>query len=90
MFTGKLPSATLSAYAATKFALDGYFSSVREEFRYTHCNITITLCILGAIGNYRQNLFVFLYSKLFLSPSSHAFYLFLLVVCKYTRPGMFI
>ncbi|XP_006031368.1 corticosteroid 11-beta-dehydrogenase isozyme 1 isoform X1 [Alligator sinensis] len=37
-------------YSATKFALDGFFSSLRQEFALQNTNISITLCILGFIN----------------------------------------
>ncbi|XP_003220479.1 11-beta-hydroxysteroid dehydrogenase 1 [Anolis carolinensis] len=36
-------------YSATKFALDGFFSSLRQEFVMQNTNVSITLCILGLI-----------------------------------------
>ncbi|KAM6370296.1 11-beta-hydroxysteroid dehydrogenase 1-like [Pluvialis apricaria] len=36
-------------YSATKFALDGFFSSLRQEFSMQSINVSITLCILGFI-----------------------------------------
>nr|XP_060628811.1 11-beta-hydroxysteroid dehydrogenase 1 isoform X1 [Anolis sagrei ordinatus] len=36
-------------YSATKFALDGFFSSLRQEFVMQNINVSITLCILGLI-----------------------------------------
>ncbi|XP_068015691.1 11-beta-hydroxysteroid dehydrogenase 1-like isoform X1 [Melanerpes formicivorus] len=36
-------------YSATKFALDGFFSSLRQEFIIQNINVSITLCILGFI-----------------------------------------
>uniref|UniRef100_A0A8C3MZY4 11-beta-hydroxysteroid dehydrogenase 1 n=1 Tax=Geospiza parvula TaxID=87175 RepID=A0A8C3MZY4_GEOPR len=36
-------------YSATKFALDGFFSSLRQEFTIQSINVSITLCILGFI-----------------------------------------
>ncbi|NXD77746.1 DHI1 dehydrogenase, partial [Halcyon senegalensis] len=36
-------------YSATKFALDGFFSSLRQEFTMQSVNVSITLCILGFI-----------------------------------------
>nr|XP_009936936.1 PREDICTED: corticosteroid 11-beta-dehydrogenase isozyme 1-like [Opisthocomus hoazin] len=36
-------------YSATKFALDGFFSSLRQEFHMQNIDVSITLCILGFI-----------------------------------------
>ncbi|NXE92794.1 DHI1 dehydrogenase, partial [Menura novaehollandiae] len=40
-------------YSATKFALDGFFSSLRQEFSIQSINVSITLCILGFIDTER-------------------------------------
>ncbi|NWI06957.1 DHI1 dehydrogenase, partial [Tichodroma muraria] len=40
-------------YSATKFALDGFFSSLRQEFTIQSINVSITLCILGFINTER-------------------------------------
>uniref|UniRef100_A0A8C5TEA1 11-beta-hydroxysteroid dehydrogenase 1 n=1 Tax=Malurus cyaneus samueli TaxID=2593467 RepID=A0A8C5TEA1_9PASS len=40
-------------YSATKFALDGFFSSLRQEFSIQNINVSITLCILGFIDTER-------------------------------------
>ncbi|NXX97302.1 DHI1 dehydrogenase, partial [Centropus bengalensis] len=40
-------------YSATKFALDGFFSSLRQEFTMQNVNVSITLCILGFIDTER-------------------------------------
>nr|XP_009670472.1 PREDICTED: corticosteroid 11-beta-dehydrogenase isozyme 1-like isoform X1 [Struthio camelus australis] len=37
-------------YSATKFALDGFFSSLRQEFSIQSVNVSITLCVLGFIN----------------------------------------
>ncbi|NXW72727.1 DHI1 dehydrogenase, partial [Hirundo rustica] len=37
-------------YSATKFALDGFFSSLRQELIIEKVNVSITLCILGYIN----------------------------------------
>ncbi|XP_025932957.1 corticosteroid 11-beta-dehydrogenase isozyme 1-like [Apteryx rowi] len=37
-------------YSATKFALDGFFSSLRQEFSIQNVNVSITLCVLGFIN----------------------------------------
>ncbi|NXI74690.1 DHI1 dehydrogenase, partial [Anseranas semipalmata] len=36
-------------YSATKFALDGFFSSLRQEFSIQSVNVSITLCVLSFI-----------------------------------------
>ena len=40
----------LASYSASKFALDGFFSTASQEIQYLKLPITITLCFLGAIG----------------------------------------
>ncbi|KFW72595.1 Hydroxysteroid 11-beta-dehydrogenase 1-like [Pygoscelis adeliae] len=47
--TGKIPTPFTTSYSATKFALDGFFSSLRHELIMQKKNISITLCILGLI-----------------------------------------
>ncbi|XP_062975556.1 11-beta-hydroxysteroid dehydrogenase 1 isoform X1 [Elgaria multicarinata webbii] len=47
---GKIGFPFVTAYSATKFALDGFFSSLRQEFAMQNTNISITLCILGLIN----------------------------------------
>ncbi|NXE92787.1 DHI1 dehydrogenase, partial [Menura novaehollandiae] len=47
---GKISSPFAAPYSATKFALDGFFSSLRQEFIVDKVNVSITLCILGYIN----------------------------------------
>ncbi|XP_042669072.1 hydroxysteroid 11-beta-dehydrogenase 1-like protein isoform X1 [Centrocercus urophasianus] len=47
--TGKIPTPFTTSYSATKFALDGFFSSLRHELMMQERNVSITLCILGLI-----------------------------------------
>lgn len=47
---GKMASPLVAPYSASKFALDGFFSSVRMEHSVTKVNVSITLCILGLIN----------------------------------------
>ncbi|NXO02901.1 DHI1 dehydrogenase, partial [Rhinopomastus cyanomelas] len=47
---GKTGVPFLAPYSATKFALDGFFSSLRNEFVIEKVNVSITLCILGYIN----------------------------------------
>ncbi|NWS55120.1 DHI1 dehydrogenase, partial [Chunga burmeisteri] len=46
---GRAASPFVAPYSATKFALDGFFSSLRLEFIIDKVNVSITLCILGYI-----------------------------------------
>ncbi|XP_004616270.2 11-beta-hydroxysteroid dehydrogenase 1 isoform X1 [Sorex araneus] len=46
---GKVPTPLLAPYAASKFALDGFFSSIRLENQMMGVNVSITLCVLGLI-----------------------------------------
>ncbi|NXE06606.1 DHI1 dehydrogenase, partial [Lophotis ruficrista] len=47
---GKAAGPFTAPYSATKFALDGFFSSLRQEFIIDKVNVSITLCILGYIN----------------------------------------
>ncbi|XP_069627944.1 11-beta-hydroxysteroid dehydrogenase 1 isoform X1 [Haliaeetus albicilla] len=47
---GKTAAPFSAPYSATKFALDGFFSSLRQEFIIDKVNVSITLCILGYIN----------------------------------------
>ncbi|NWW93421.1 DHI1 dehydrogenase, partial [Rhynochetos jubatus] len=46
---GKTGAPFTAPYSATKFALGGFFSSLRQEFIIEKVNVSITLCILGYI-----------------------------------------
>ncbi|KFV93551.1 Corticosteroid 11-beta-dehydrogenase isozyme 1, partial [Eurypyga helias] len=46
---GKTGAPFTAPYSATKFALDGFFSSLRQEFIIEKVNVSVTLCILGYI-----------------------------------------
>uniref|UniRef100_A0A8B9UYE0 11-beta-hydroxysteroid dehydrogenase 1 n=1 Tax=Anas zonorhyncha TaxID=75864 RepID=A0A8B9UYE0_9AVES len=52
---GKAPGPFAAPYSATKFALDGFFSSLRHEFIIENVNVSITLCILGYIDTGKLN-----------------------------------
>ncbi|NXV75869.1 DHI1 dehydrogenase, partial [Atlantisia rogersi] len=47
---GKIAGPFSAPYSATKFALDGFFSSLRQEFIVDKVNVSITVCILGYIN----------------------------------------
>ncbi|NXP71943.1 DHI1 dehydrogenase, partial [Ramphastos sulfuratus] len=47
---GKTGIPFAAPYSATKFALDGFFGSLRSEFFLEKVNVSITLCILGYIN----------------------------------------
>ncbi|NWX28866.1 DHI1 dehydrogenase, partial [Notiomystis cincta] len=47
---GRIGGPFTAPYSATKFALDGFFSSLRQEFIIDKVNVSITLCILGYIN----------------------------------------
>ena len=36
-----------AAYSASKFALDGFFSALRQEFVMQNMDISVTLCVIG-------------------------------------------
>ncbi|ESP02592.1 hypothetical protein LOTGIDRAFT_138116 [Lottia gigantea] len=48
---GKFGIPFVSAYSASKFALDGFFIALRQELKMRKCDISITSCILGLIEN---------------------------------------
>ncbi|XP_017599319.1 PREDICTED: hydroxysteroid 11-beta-dehydrogenase 1-like protein isoform X2 [Corvus brachyrhynchos] len=48
--TGKMPTPFTTSYSATKFALDGFFGSLRHELIMQKRNVSVTLCILGLIA----------------------------------------
>ncbi|XP_066217929.1 11-beta-hydroxysteroid dehydrogenase 1 [Saccopteryx leptura] len=47
---GKIANPLIAPYSASKFALDGFFSSIRKEYSLAKVNVSITLCILGLIN----------------------------------------
>ncbi|KAM6217377.1 11-beta-hydroxysteroid dehydrogenase 1 [Rhynchocyon petersi] len=47
---GKIASPLVASYSASKFALDGFFSSIRKEYSVAKVNVSITLCVLGLIN----------------------------------------
>lgn len=51
---GKIASPLVASYAASKFALDGFFSSIRMEYSVTKVNVSITLCVLGLINTGKE------------------------------------
>ncbi|NXR11623.1 DHI1L protein, partial [Semnornis frantzii] len=46
---GKIATPFTTSYSATKFALDGFFGSLRHELMMQKKNVSVTLCILGLI-----------------------------------------
>ncbi|NXN78101.1 DHI1 dehydrogenase, partial [Bombycilla garrulus] len=46
---GRIAIPFTAPYSATKFALDGFFGSLRQELIIDKVNVSITLCILGYI-----------------------------------------
>lgn len=48
-FLGKIATPFATSYSATKFALDGFFSSLRHELAMQKKDMSITLCVLGLI-----------------------------------------
>ena len=44
----------MASYAASKYAIEGFFGSLREEFIMASKDISITLCTLGFIGESKQ------------------------------------
>ncbi|NXL93256.1 DHI1L protein, partial [Alectura lathami] len=50
--TGRVPTPFTTSYSASKFALDGFFSSLRHELAMQRSNVSVTLCILGLIDTH--------------------------------------
>ena len=48
--SGKMTSPRQASYSASKFALDGFFGTMRQELKAQGLNITLTICFLGPIG----------------------------------------
>ncbi|PIO33943.1 hypothetical protein AB205_0012820, partial [Aquarana catesbeiana] len=46
---GKVGLPLTVPYSSTKFALDGFFSSLRMEFYHQKVNVSITLCVLSYV-----------------------------------------
>ncbi|XP_035670305.1 hydroxysteroid 11-beta-dehydrogenase 1-like protein [Branchiostoma floridae] len=46
---GKITSTFLSFYSGAKFALDGFFGSLRQELQLKKADVSITLVVLGLI-----------------------------------------
>ncbi|XP_045847779.1 hydroxysteroid 11-beta-dehydrogenase 1-like protein isoform X3 [Meles meles] len=44
---GPVPTSFSSPYSAAKFALDGFFGSLRRELDVQDVNVAITMCVLG-------------------------------------------
>ena len=49
-FTGKLSQPYVVPYASAKFALDGFFLSLRQEFFIDDTDVSITICYIGGTG----------------------------------------
>ncbi|KAG8454779.1 hypothetical protein GDO86_001122 [Hymenochirus boettgeri] len=47
--TAKYPIPYTTSYAATKFALEGFFGSLRHELAMQNSPVSITICVLGLI-----------------------------------------
>ncbi|XP_035665555.1 hydroxysteroid 11-beta-dehydrogenase 1-like protein [Branchiostoma floridae] len=46
---GKIASPFSTFYAGTKFALDGFFTSLRQELVMQGVNVSITYCVIGLV-----------------------------------------
>ncbi|XP_053435078.1 hydroxysteroid 11-beta-dehydrogenase 1-like protein isoform X3 [Nycticebus coucang] len=44
---GRVPTSFSTPYSASKFALDGFFRSLRRELDVQDVNVAITMCVLG-------------------------------------------
>lgn len=47
---GKVAQPFSGVYSSTKFALDGFFGSLRQEFILRNCDVSVTLCVIGLVG----------------------------------------
>jgi corticosteroid 11-beta-dehydrogenase isozyme 1 len=45
--TGKVPQPYLLPYCASKFALDGFFTGLRQELNILKIDVSVTLCYVG-------------------------------------------
>ena len=52
-----------AAYSASKFALDGFFSALRQELKLRGSKVSITLCVIGFIRKW-SNVFHFVVTVL--------------------------
>lgn len=44
---GRVPASFSTPYSAAKFALEGFFGSLRRELDVQDVNVAITMCVLG-------------------------------------------
>lgn len=44
---GRVPTSFSTPYSAAKFALDGFFGSLRRELDIQDVNVAVTMCVLG-------------------------------------------
>lgn len=49
LFLGRVPSPFSVPYAAAKFAVEGFFTSLRTELRLRKIELPITVAVLGYI-----------------------------------------
>ncbi|XP_072019914.1 11-beta-hydroxysteroid dehydrogenase 1-like isoform X2 [Amphiura filiformis] len=54
-FAGKVATPFAALYSASKFALDGFFSALRQEFVMQNMDISVTLCIIGSVDTPNAN-----------------------------------
>lgn len=47
--SGRIPTTAYQGYSASKFALEGFFGSLRSEFEKTNTDISVTVSVLGLI-----------------------------------------
>ena len=57
VFAGKIAAVIYPGYAASKFSLDGFCNSLRQQHIMRGGNVSTTLIIYGRIGNYSVNIF---------------------------------
>ncbi|KAK2153429.1 hypothetical protein LSH36_297g00030 [Paralvinella palmiformis] len=47
---GRISQPYVISYSASKFALDGFYSGLRQEFLLRNIDVSITQCVMGLIG----------------------------------------
>jgi len=49
-FSGKIAQPYLAPYSSSKFALDGFFSVLRQELVIDEIDVSVTICYIGLTG----------------------------------------
>lgn len=51
--TGRLGMPYTTGYSASKFAVEGFFSALRQELKLKQSEVSITVAVLGSIGMWK-------------------------------------